>query len=268
MECAKWTSDPFWIETFERAAINKLPRGFRYDPPKLSYRIKNKRHEVEIPDDPAVATNVFINFLKTEEGIQSSLDEEEERQYRNSVLEQKHETWKDIKKKTVRADLISQYIQHLTLRYRLNTEEEKALQTLINVGFLMHCFSNDNIDYADGCVQSIIGLEFDVKTRKFSISQRFLAKMKLTKSKPVVSDEVYFSPRHPIDKIYNASIMEHWHKFVDKYILIDVPAEPKFITVTHKHPGTYTSNGETEDGLLSEDSYFLDSTANSVSTPV
>ncbi len=216
-DAAHYTTDKYWIESLKEASKNKFPRGFKYSQPKLICRIKNKQLQVDITTDPADVAKVYIEFLKNKGGIRSELDEERDKKYTDISLTTNYHCWNDIKKKTVRSDLINQYLQSLVTKHNLNLTQEKQLRTTVGIGLLKSHFTNDDIVFNNGYVRDIKGLEH--KNNEFIIDDHHKNQTKNAKIIPTVPDKMYFSPMDPVLNIRRLEIMNLWYLFINKHLI-------------------------------------------------
>jgi len=171
--CAQKITDSFWVSVFSQAAIGKFPRGFMFKDNALTYKRGTKIQRIELSTDPSIAVIESMSFFTRTAGIMSSTDQERSRrELEDRLLESQslHScSWTEIKKKKVREMLIGTFIEDLVHKYGLSDREKINLKSMINLGFILGYFQNNNVHFEHGRIQSIAGLNYDEVTRKFSI---------------------------------------------------------------------------------------------------
>src|SRR6266496_4845469 len=113
--CAELSDDPYWKEKFMGGYQNKFP-------PNVSFRdgiLSSKTKEISISNKPEEAYLQIINFFKNICFLKSPLDLERERyQEKQDYYNYKPKTsWKQYKTKTIKKNLLMDYIYKLQLLY-------------------------------------------------------------------------------------------------------------------------------------------------------
>lgn len=167
LECSQLTDDSLWKELLENASHGKFPRGFTYRDNILTYKIRSKTFTLEVSNNPFEALTQCIDFMKRTARIASEADKErdrfeiEEKLREQVALDQCN--WSDIKKKKVKALLISSFIER-TARERCYTPKQKDyFKMILNVGFSLGYLSKNDIVFEGGQITRIEGLLLEPK---------------------------------------------------------------------------------------------------------
>lgn len=263
-ECANLTTDPYWTSIFHQAALGKFPRGFLYKDVYLTYKRGAKITRLEIPTVPVEALSACISFFTKTAGLMSTADQERARQ---EFEERMADTlsihscrWDQIKKK-VRDILIGTFVQEVAESLKLSENEENQLSTTIHLGFFLGYFQNKHVNYENGRIRSIGGLNQDPQTKIFSIDPSFVPKVaKSSKSKSQCKPD-----DHPKDK---QSFLFLWLKFLEKFekkaiLSLQAPLQiintPPTIADVSDITGTSTSDHQAGSGSPVYSSDHLDS---------
>jgi len=180
-ECKDYTLDPFWKDIFFKCACNRFPKNLRYDNKNRVISIKmqcaggrSKSEVMDISDDPIQLFQTMMFIFRDKLGLRSSRDlqtqvlEMEDIKEKNKIdLDCE---WKKLKPRTLKDELIMNYVMKLVKENNLNSLESKSLLTTIYLGFQYKKLTADHIDYKNGVINNIIGLEVDADERKFYIT--------------------------------------------------------------------------------------------------
>lgn len=174
-ECQNYTLDPYWKEKFSNFARNRFPTGVRYDPThrNLILKLDNKKTEVvALPeDDPTYCFQIVMKILRERLNMHSNRDlksrkEEMTNASQKNVCDLDCE-WKKIKPRHLKDQLMMDYIAELKQTHKLTPAEVKHLISVVQLGFQFKALSQDDVEFSDGVIKNIEGLEFDEETRKF-----------------------------------------------------------------------------------------------------
>lgn len=172
-DCAIIIEDPFWVEKFNTAAIGKFPRGFNFHDGVLVYKKGAKSHALEVSNNPYEAAYACMEFLRSNGGIFSPLDEQTslELQYARSqaVLTQQQLTWADSNKK-IQECMLSHYVMTMKNTMKLNDLEVEQLRQTIRLGIANKYFGKHNIRVESNRIHSIDGLLWNNDARMFYIN--------------------------------------------------------------------------------------------------
>jgi hypothetical protein len=180
-ECAQLTTDPFWVEKFNQAAIGKFPPKFGYRDGIFVFKRANKSETMELSDNVYEAMYATMAFFQSKGLIFSPSDEQliresQEAQHRRE-MNLPPATWVDINKKTQEC-MISYYILELHEIMGLSLSEKEQLRQTIRVGISNNFFGKHNIQVNQNRIHTIGGLLWDGTKRIFYIDPEL---------KPVVS---------------------------------------------------------------------------------
>lgn len=201
-ECQDYTLDQFWKDTFFACACNKFPRGVRYDSAKRTLHVRTPgaggRNKIEIIDLPETSEEIFdimIQVFREKLGLYSSLDLQIKRDELDEVRSQKRVNmdceWKGLKPRSLKDTMIVNYVAKLRDEYDLSDKEVKKLYSQIQLGFQLKKIESDDVEYSDRAIQNIEGLEYDPKTRVWSLARS--PKISSKSEKTVVTQKFYQS---------------------------------------------------------------------------
>ena len=106
--------------------------------------------------------------------------------------------WVDIKKKNMKELLIELYVTRMKNRYQLSVKQAKYLISVILIAMVFKVITSSNINYSDGRINSIEGIDF--------------AKKQLIIKKNLYSLEVNFGPHIVLDR---KVMSDNWEKFLE-----------------------------------------------------
>jgi len=78
--------------------------------------------------------------------------------------------WKKLKPRALKDELIMNYIMKLIKEHDLESRDSKTLLTTIFLGFQYKKLTADHVDYENGVINNIVGLEFCPEEKKFIIT--------------------------------------------------------------------------------------------------
>jgi hypothetical protein len=78
--------------------------------------------------------------------------------------------WKKLKPRALKDELIMNYVMKLIKEHNLEPKDSKTLLTTIFLGFQYKKLTADHVDYENGVINNIIGLEIDPEGKKFIIT--------------------------------------------------------------------------------------------------
>jgi hypothetical protein len=156
IECKRYTLDSEWTKIFDDCAANKFPNDCSFDPKERVMILNEKK--VSIPDTFPDAFVVIKNCLKEKLSKGDAQQSEDDTECE----------WKNVRK-TRREHLLFEYAETLKKQYDLSDVEVKRLWAKIMLGLQFHSLNTSDIEFSDGKIQKINGLEFDEKKREFII---------------------------------------------------------------------------------------------------
>ena len=172
-DCADLVTDLTWKTIFTEASFGKLPRGFTFKDGYITHKIRNKVIRIEITSDPEGAVNECLHFFKKKAGIMSQEDQKKAKEdFEDYLLKSGAlcpQRWSEIRKKKIKDVLISTFIAKLGKEINLTPVEKADLKNKIYLGFILGCFTNDQVELDNGYITNIDGLDFNQETRSFYI---------------------------------------------------------------------------------------------------
>lgn len=218
LNMAMATNDPYWKKILLNAAKNKFISGFSYIGSRLTYihrgRTSNKTSEITLTDNVEQDFDTVISFFRTMAGLRSDLDKVRERKQMEENQQLQADTV-NLKKSTVKRELINKFIKRMTKEYNLTKGETKDLKNLIAQGFIMKTIQTSSIIIEDRQISSIVGLSYDPQTRKFTLPKSGKSSKKRNSGKN--QDYAYLDPNHKRSAI---KTKPHADKIWDKWIKI------------------------------------------------
>jgi hypothetical protein len=202
LECCQYADDTFWENIFEDLAYGKSPYGTYiskdflccgYKKKEFSYKIEKKNTEVIYSEIYELLTKK-LGLLSYREKIKKKkifTDLE------NSFLGTRKK-WSDIKKKNMKELLIELYVTRMKNKYLLSSKQAKYLISIILIALVFKVITSNSIDYNNGRINSIEGIDF--------------AKKQVIIKSNLYSLEVNFAPHIFVDK---KTMSENWEKFLE-----------------------------------------------------
>lgn len=216
-QAAQLTEDPFWKAELENAARGKFPRGFMYRDGIISYKKGNKIFPEKVPQENALlALHSTVRFFQEKGKIRSKRDKEEEERIKREKEEncvQRIQSWKDIRKETVKEQYLNDYVDRVCDEHDLDDESRKSLLSLLHFGLSLGYIKNDDIVLNENgtCIEDIAPVRFVDEQTGFSLDIN--ANEKRSKAKTETVSEL-FDPSftfRPVERI-------HIHEVMKKYL--------------------------------------------------
>lgn len=164
-----YTSDPYWKSVFHNCSLDKFPRGFTFTNGILRHR--NSTVGVVLPEHALTLLQTTILYFQEYGKMYSKVDQENRRRKEELVvaaqLENMGNDWPTVaRSKNRRATYVRDYVErkypHLTKYIR------DEIYTQINVGFEMKYLTKDDVDYKNGIVVNVDGVDADQNGVKFT----------------------------------------------------------------------------------------------------
>lgn len=173
-DCVNLTTDPYWKSMMQEAAIGVFPRSFRYQNGALTYRMKSKIRECQIPtEDPVQTLGIVRQFMMDAAGISSPMDIEmhktEIEKRLADYMAQELKSWSEIRTTQHRTILIGLFVEKIGNEWGLDLPQREALDNSIKLGILAGHLNADNIHVRGNTIVSIDGLIRDEETGQFRI---------------------------------------------------------------------------------------------------
>lgn len=201
-ECCKHADDTFWENIFEELAYGKAPYGTYISKHFLccSYKKKEFSYKIEKKDAKTIHKEVY-NLLTKKLGLLSHTEKVKKRKAFTDAednIKDSRKNWSDIKKKNMKELLIELYVTRMKNKHSLTIKQARYLLSIILIAMVFKVIIADDINYSDGRITSIEGIDFE---KKQVIVQRDLYNL-----------EVSFAPYIVIDKKIMA---DNWEKYLD-----------------------------------------------------
>jgi hypothetical protein len=201
LECCQFTIDSFWENIFEDLAYGKTPYGTYINKDFLccSYKDKEFSYKIERKDSEKLYKDIY-NLLVNKLGILSQKEKNKKRvdfHETESKIKKYRQTWGNIRKKNIKDLLVERYVIDMKNKYLLSLKQSKHLLSVIFIAIVFKVIVSKDIQYSDGKIQHIDGVEF---TKKNIIIKR-----------NIYDIEISFSPEIMIDK---KLMSENWNKFL------------------------------------------------------
>lgn len=175
-ECSELVSDTYWGGIFSNMAIGKFPRAYSYKDNYLFHKKGARVRSVLVPSSPILAINTCINFFGETSGMMSPNNQEKSKHEQTTELEKSDSiytcSWDEIDTPIIIGILISRYSHVISGKYKLSESERKQYISVIQSGLVLHQIVSSDIDYHDGGIHNIKGVEWCSKTRTFYIDAR------------------------------------------------------------------------------------------------
>lgn len=169
LECKKFTADQYWKDTLTMCASNKFPKGSKYDSDNHTIYIRNLAEKskyaevIPLPTDFKELFNALLELFREKLNLYSSLDiklkRKEIENIRESLSVRLDCTWKQLKPRSLRDNIVIQYVLRLKDEYNLSPKEVKDLFNEINMGFHFKNITSDDVEYEKGEIIRINKLE-------------------------------------------------------------------------------------------------------------
>ena len=177
-ECQKYTFDAYWKDVFHLCACNKFPKGVRYSSQTNTLTIKtsNKLESFDLPTSSKELVFVLISLFREKLRMFSPSDLQIKQSEFDKIKQEHHVEvdceWKKLKPKSIKEIIKMNYIIELSKKYQLTQKEQKQLLNTINLAFHFKKLSSDHIEYSNGKILNIKGLEFDEEKREWYVTNK------------------------------------------------------------------------------------------------
>ena len=191
LECCQFTDDKFWENVFEDLAYGKTPYGTYISKDFLccSYKKKEFSYKIEkkLPKD---VYNDVYDLLTNKLGLLSPLEKSKKRKIFKDIEEditESRKNWNDIKKKNIKELLIELYVTRMKNKHSLTLKQARYLLSIIFVGMIFKVITNKDVDYKNGKIENIDGIEIshkkiDVKKDLYNLDNNFTPTIILDKN--------------------------------------------------------------------------------------
>jgi hypothetical protein len=202
LECCQYADDTFWENIFEDLAYGKAPYGTYISKEFLCCGYKKKEFSYKIEKKPAEMIYQEVYSLLTKRlGLLSYREKVKKKKIFTDLEDSIKDTrkkWVDIKKKNMKELLIELYVTRMKNKHQLSIKQAKYLISIILLAMVFKVITSANINYSDGRIISIDGIDF--------------SKKQVIIKKNLYSLEVNFSPHIVLDK---KVMSDNWEKFLE-----------------------------------------------------
>jgi len=201
VQCCPFTCDNFWETIFEDLAYGKSPYGTYISKDFLCCSYKNKDFSYKIEKkDPYILYTEIYSLLTQKLGLLSHTDKihkKKEFMDLEDTMKNSRKTWADIKKKNIRELLIELYVTQMKTIHSLSLKQAKHLLSIIFIAMVFKVITSSDIQYDDGRIQHIDGIDF--------VKKQFIIKKNLYQL------DISFAPNIVIDK---RLMSDNWEKYL------------------------------------------------------
>ena len=202
LECCQHADDIFWENIFEDLAYGKAPYGTYISKDFLccGYKKKEFSYKIEKKNVETIYREVYT-LLTKKLGLLSQREKVKKKKVFTDLedsLSNTRKKWVDIKKKNMKELLIELYVTRMKTKHQLSIKQAKYLISIILIAIVFKVITATNIDYSDGRINSIEGIDF--------IKKQMIIKHDL------YSLEVNFAPHIFVDK---KTMSDNWEKFLE-----------------------------------------------------
>lgn len=170
LRIASQMDDTFWKYIYEDLSYNKCPYGIYIQNDFICCFKKGKEFSYRIDENNENILNELHFLLKNKAGI---LSEKEKIQQKEEFFQSKNEEKrKTINKKHIRDNLLQKFILEQSKIYDIKLEHCRKIINYLYSAFMFKNISIDNIDFENGYISNIDGIEFSKK--KVSIVKNML----------------------------------------------------------------------------------------------
>lgn len=174
-DCLEYANDDFWKLVFENLSNGKTPYGVfindntiysNYKKRGFSYHYNDKTSETIFNELKHILINTF--GLRTDKDLK--LRTNNLQKIRKELDVQNKKSWKSIKKKSLKEQLLFNYIMLFKNTHSLTHIETRNLLNKIQVMMLFKQITPDDINCKDGKIISIDNIEFDENENTFNLT--------------------------------------------------------------------------------------------------
>lgn len=211
IECLQFTEDIFWENIFEDLAYGKTPYGTYISKDFLCCKYKKKDFSYKIErKDPKILYEEVYNLLANKLGLLSNTEKIKKKKMINELetnLRQSGKNWVDIKKKNIKETLIELYVAKMKNKYSLSITQSRYLLSIIFVAMVFKVISNKDIEYENGVIHNIKGIDF--------------IKRQIIVEKDLYNLEVSFAPDIVLDKNLMSDSWEKYLKDLKRTVILE-----------------------------------------------
>jgi len=194
LECFQYITDKFWQNIFEDLAYGKAPYGTYISKGSLTCKYKDKEfiYKFEKKDSELLYNDIYL-LLTKKLGLLSHQDKVNKKidfQNIENEIKEGRKYWNSIRKKSIKDLLIENYVITMKNKYSLTITQSKYLLSIIFIGMIFKVISSKDINYVDGTIISINGIEFK---KKEIILSKDIYNIKYNASNIIIEDKSLLS---------------------------------------------------------------------------
>lgn len=201
VQCCQFACDNFWELIFEDLAYGKCPYGTYISKDFLCCSYKNKEFSYKIEKkDPNILYTEIYTLLTEKLGLLSHTDKIQKKKAfidLENTLKDSRKTWSDIRKKNIRELMLELYVTKMKSIHSLTLKQAKHLLSIIFIAMVFKVITNNDIQYENGRIQHIDGIDF--------VKKQFIIKRNLYQL------EASFAPNIVLDK---KLMSDNWEKYL------------------------------------------------------
>jgi len=207
--------DPYWKSEFFKACHGRFPQKVTFKNGIVYFTKSNKREKLHLPEDIADAIENYKGFIHKNTWCRSRSEFEEDNKMNDDRISKNKSIqdyqWKELKKKKTKEILIMNYINYIAEDYEMTLQQKYELSMEINIGIITGTINSASIDYEDGIIKQIRGLEHNPETGKIILNETHRVKIK----KPKTQKSVDLMDKWSTNNIITYDKM--WKSYFDKY---------------------------------------------------
>jgi len=199
LKCCTYTTNKLWKTIFEDLAHGKAPYGTYISKDFLSSSKKDREfsYKINSVEDPKI---IYDELTELFEKMKVLSDSDKNRAKINEFVELSKENliksdWISIKKKSYKDFLIERFVIEMKYTYDLTFEQARNLLTKIKIAMIFKTIFNSDINYTNGKIENINGLEFEKGTFFFT-------------------KQIYGDKKIVNEVVEKKSINTHWFKYL------------------------------------------------------
>ena len=209
IECSRLTDDVFWQNIFENLSIGKAPYGCYISKNHLMCTYKGKEFMYKLDDTIKSIDNIFFDiytFLNKKLGLVSQKEKTSKQALFIQIedqLKEENKQWSNIRKKNNKDMIIEKFVITSWKKYNLSLKKARYLLSLLYLLIGFKIVSNKDINYKNGVIESINGVELfenDIKITK----KMYYTNMPILQEDPTIKINVASTWSKYITKLENS----------------------------------------------------------------
>lgn len=179
-KCRELTGDPYWKDVIYSCACGGFPKGIKYEVNKATLNVRyehGRKFQTEtftLTDKISETYEILMFIFKSLLGMRSDTDiskikSELEVIRKTNDIEMDCE-WKKLKPRSVKNHILMNYAITKTESLGLEPRTANNLYRIIQLGFQFKNLTSNNINYKQGKILSISGLDFDKQSETFKLT--------------------------------------------------------------------------------------------------